>query len=169
VNRGPGSARAFVGLGANLGDAQQTLREAVRALADLPQTRFVAASGCYRSAPVDAPGPEFLNAVVELRTRLAPVRLLQELQRIELAHGRERPFANAPRTLDLDLLLYGEVSIDEPRLVVPHPRMHRRAFVLLPLLELDAQAHIPGIGSAQACLRAVRDQPVERIGELQPG
>jgi 2-amino-4-hydroxy-6-hydroxymethyldihydropteridine diphosphokinase len=127
---------AFIGLGANLGDAQQALVQALAQLARLPSTRLVRSSRIYRSAPVDAGGPDYLNAVAELQTALTAPELLAQLQALERAAGRERPYRNAPRTLDLDLLLYGHARIDSAALTVPHPRMHERAFVLLPLQEL---------------------------------
>ncbi len=127
---------AWIGLGANLGDARATLRSAVQAMAALPGTRVLRASSLYRSAPVDANGPDYLNAVVELDTTLAPLDLLHALQAIEQGAGRERPYRNAPRTLDLDLLLYQELRLNGAQLTVPHPRMYERAFVLLPLAEL---------------------------------
>jgi 2-amino-4-hydroxy-6-hydroxymethyldihydropteridine diphosphokinase len=128
--------RIFVGLGANLGDAAATVRAAFEALDALPGTRRVARSSLYRSAPVDARGADYINAVAQLETRLLPAALLKELQAIEERFGRERPYRNAPRTLDLDLLLYGERRIVTPLLTVPHPRMHERAFVLAPLAEI---------------------------------
>lgn len=127
---------AFVGLGANLGDPLRALQEALAALASLPATRLVRSSRIYRSAPVDAGGPDFLNAVAELETGLVAPELLARLQHLEQAAGRERPYRNAPRTLDLDLLLYGDARIESAALTVPHPRMRERAFVLLPLREL---------------------------------
>ncbi|MEX8493072.1 2-amino-4-hydroxy-6-hydroxymethyldihydropteridine diphosphokinase [Sphaerotilus sp.] len=127
---------ACIGLGANLGDAAATLDAACAALAALPKTEWVAASGRWRSRPVAASGPDYLNAVACVRTRLAPEALLDALQAIELAHGRERPYPNAPRTLDLDLLLHGDLQRHTARLTLPHPRMTERAFVLLPLLQL---------------------------------
>jgi 2-amino-4-hydroxy-6-hydroxymethyldihydropteridine diphosphokinase len=131
------SSRAYVGLGANLGaDLPATLTQAALSLAALPRTAVAALSSVWRSAPVDADGPDFLNAVVALDTELAPMELLDALQALESAHGRERPYRNAPRTLDLDLLLYGDLVLDEPRLTVPHPRLGERAFVLRPLLEI---------------------------------
>ena len=130
---------AYVGLGANLGEAQQALRDALDALSRLPETRLVRSSQVYRSAPVDAAGPDYLNAVAELQTRCTAPDLLRRLQAIEHAAGRERPYRNAPRTLDLDLLLYGSARTESPLLVVPHPRMRERAFVLLPLRELAPQ------------------------------
>ncbi len=151
-------SEAFVGLGANLGDTRATLDAALAALAGLPGTRLLARSGYYRSAPLDAGGPDYLNAVARLETALDAEALLDALQAIEQAHGRERPYVNAPRTLDLDLLLYGDERIASPRLTVPHPRMRERAFVLLPLLEIaperaDLAAHLP----------AVSGQRVERL------
>jgi len=127
----------FIGLGANLGDRQSTLRTAVLALNALPSTRLVRVSPLYRSAPVDAGGPDYLNAVAELSTRLAPHALLKSLQAIEHAAGRERPYRNAPRTLDLDILWFGDQVIHTADLVVPHPRMAERAFVLRPLADLE--------------------------------
>ena len=154
---------AYVGLGANLGDAGATLRDAVQALGALPGTEVVAQSSRYRSAPVDAPGPDYLNAVVRLRTALASAELLAHLQRIERTHGRVRSAPNAPRTLDLDLLLFGDAQIDTPDLVVPHPRLHRRAFVLLPLAEIAPDLHVPGRGPLRALQAGVSDQPIERL------
>ena len=158
-------ARAYVGLGANLGDLPQTLRAALRALDALPQTRVEAVSSAWRSAPVDAGGPDYLNAVARLETTLEPEALLDALQAIELSHGRERPYVNAPRTLDLDVLLYGDEPIHTARLTVPHPRLHERAFVLRPLLEVapecqDLAVHLP----------AVADQALEKLtlNLLQP-
>lgn len=149
--------RAYVALGANLGDAQATVARALADLGGLPQTRLVARSSLYRSAPIDAGGPDFINAVAGLETQLAPLDLLDELQRLELEAGRERPYRNAPRTLDLDLLLYGDAGIGEPRLVVPHPRMHERAFVLLPLAEIAPEQ----VDAAQ--LANVVGQAIQRL------
>jgi 2-amino-4-hydroxy-6-hydroxymethyldihydropteridine diphosphokinase len=153
--------RAFIGLGANLGDAAATLQAAVSALAELPDTVLTARSQTYRSAPVDAVGLDYLNAVAELVTTLSAANLLLELQRIELKHGRQRPYRNAPRTLDLDLLLYGQHTIATAELTVPHPRMHDRAFVLLPLHELAPDLEIPTRGKLADLLPAVAHQ---RIG-----
>ncbi len=127
---------AFVGLGANLGDAQQALREALAGLARIPDTVFVRSSRLYRSAPVDAGGPDYLNAVAQVETRLTALELLGQLQALEQAAGRMRPYRNAPRTLDLDLLLFGDARMASATLTVPHPRLRERAFVLLPLREL---------------------------------
>ena len=155
--------RVFVGLGANLGDAQATLKHALAALAALPQTERVAQSSLYRTAPIQASGPDFINAVAELHTALEPQALLHALQAIESAHGRERPYPYAPRTLDLDLLLFGQRIVQEPGLNVPHPRLHERAFVLQPLLELAPLIVHPGLGPLQLLVASTADQPVERL------
>ncbi|MDM0018531.1 2-amino-4-hydroxy-6-hydroxymethyldihydropteridine diphosphokinase [Variovorax saccharolyticus] len=150
-------SRAFVAIGANLGDARETVRQAMDDLDRVPQTRVSARSSLYRSAPVDAGGPDFVNAVVELETGLDPQALLAELQRLEAGAGRERPYRNAPRTLDLDLLRHGDVVLDTPRLRLPHPRMAERAFVLLPLAEI-APEQVTSLQLAQ-----VADQRIERL------
>ena len=156
--------RAYVGLGANLGEPRRQLTEAIIAISGLPETRLAGHSSFYRTAPVGYVNqPEFLNAVAALDTRLAPGVLLEGLQGIERRHGRERPFLDAPRTLDLDLLLFGDEQIARPGLTVPHPRMHQRAFVLRPLLELDPGISIPGNGGAGAFLAACASQKIERI------
>ena len=152
---------AFIGLGANLGDAHATLKHALAELAALPGVDSLQASPLYRTQPVDAQGPDFVNAVARLSTTLPPLELLAGLQAIEAAHGRERPFRNAPRTLDLDL--YGDRSIDEATLTVPHPRMHLRAFVLGPLADLAPELLIPGRGSVSALLAGLDSQPLFRI------
>lgn len=155
---------AYIGLGSNLGDPAAQLCAALAALSRMPETRLAARSSLYRSAPVgDAGPPDFVNAVARVETGLAAEALLDALQGIERAHGRQRPFPGAPRTLDLDLLLYGSQRIATERLSVPHPRMHERAFVLLPLLELDPDAQIPDLGAARDCLRSVAGQNVERM------
>ena len=156
--------RAYVGLGANLGDAQGTIRQAMDELDALPDTRVAARSPLYRSAPVGyAAQPDFVNAVAEVRTSLAAGELLAALIEIEARHGRERSFANAPRTLDLDLLLYGDEMLESERLTLPHPRMHERAFVLAPLLDIAPEAVIPGRGAAREALARCAGQKTERI------
>ena len=152
---------AYVGLGANLGDAAAALESAVAAMAEISSTTVVARSRTYRSAPLDATGPDYLNAVVAIDTELSPSELLIALQRIEQAHGRERSFPNAPRTLDLDLLLFGDQTIDIPGLQVPHPRLHERAFVLLPLNEVARDVLIPGRGPLRQFLSGVAHQHIE--------
>ena len=131
-----GTTTAFIGLGANLGNAQETLHQAMNVIARLPGVSNLRSSRRYSSAPIDAPGPFYVNAVASVETSLPALELLKALQNIETTFGRERQYRNAPRTLDLDLLLYDKVTINEPTLVVPHPRMHLRAFVLRPLAEL---------------------------------
>jgi 2-amino-4-hydroxy-6-hydroxymethyldihydropteridine diphosphokinase len=148
---------AFVGLGANLGDARQTVQRALHALGRLPATRLVRASSLYASAPVDAGGPMFVNAVAQLHTSLCAPDLLRHLLDLEQAEGRQRPYRNAPRTLDLDLLLYGSGRIASPALTVPHPRMQDRAFVLVPLAEIAPGRVDP------AALRAVAGQHVAAL------
>lgn len=155
---------AFIGLGANLDDPRSQVLRALDELARIPRSSVVARSSLWRSAPVGyAAQPEFVNAVARMDSDLSADELLDELQRLEAAHGRARSFANAPRTLDLDLLLYGNESRSTPRLTLPHPRMHERAFVLKPLLEIEPDAAIPGHGTAGDCLAAIGDQPCERI------
>ena len=148
---------AYVALGANLGDAQAAVRQALRDLDTLPQTRCVRVSSLYLSAPVASSGPDYINAVAELRTQLSAYALLAELQRLERQAGRERPWHNAPRTLDLDLLLYGELRLDDPVLTLPHPRMQERAFVLHPLAEIA-----PALVSREQ-LKNVEKQGISRL------
>jgi 2-amino-4-hydroxy-6-hydroxymethyldihydropteridine diphosphokinase len=157
--------QAFIGLGANLGDPLAQVRGAIAEIARFPRTRLVASSSLYRSAPVGVgPQPDFINAVARVETALSARELLEELLTTEARSGRERPAPGAPRTLDLDLLLYGDQVIEEPGLVVPHARMHERAFVLLPLAEIAADAVIPGKGSVKTLLAACRDQKIQKIG-----
>jgi 2-amino-4-hydroxy-6-hydroxymethyldihydropteridine diphosphokinase len=148
---------ATVGLGANLGDPQAALAGAIASIAALEGVKLVAQSSFYRSAPIDSSGPDYVNAVVQLQTNLIAPELLAQLQTIEQGAGRERPYRNAPRTLDLDLLLFGDASIQSKSLTVPHPRMWQRAFVLLPLAEIA-----PALVSA-ALLDSVKDQILERV------
>ncbi|MEO7152150.1 MAG: 2-amino-4-hydroxy-6-hydroxymethyldihydropteridine diphosphokinase [Burkholderiaceae bacterium] len=154
---------AYVGVGANLGDAVATLRAALRQLDRLPASRLVARSSLYRSAPIDAAGPDYVNAVAWLRTGLDPQALLAHLQRIEQAHGRVRTGPNAPRTLDLDLLLHGDTRGETPTLTLPHPRLHRRAFVLVPLAEVAPDLRLPGLGPLRDLLAGVAGQRIERL------
>lgn len=147
---------ATIGLGANLGDARQAVHGAVAAIAALDGCQLLATSPLYRSAPIDSSGPDYFNAVLQIFTRLTAPDLLACLHRIERGAGRERPYRNAPRTLDLDLLLYGQARLDSPTLTVPHPRMQQRAFVLRPLADIA-----PALVSAQA-LAAVADQVIAK-------
>lgn len=148
---------AYIALGANLGDAQATVLAAMQCVAVLPETRLIVSSSLYRTAPFEAAGPDFINAVVAVSTRLNAPELLMNLQRLEIGAGRERIYRNAPRTLDLDILLYGKASICSPTLQVPHPRLWERAFVLVPLAEI-APAKVK---SAQ--LQSVASQEIERL------
>lgn len=127
---------AYVALGANLGDARHTILMAMDALALSPDTRVTGRSRLYRTAPHEAQGPDFINAVVQIDTRLTALDLLDALQAIENRAGRQRPYVNAPRTLDLDLLMYGQATMHSPRLTLPHPRWRERAFVLFPLADV---------------------------------
>lgn len=156
---------AFIALGANLGAAYETLCAAIDCIAALPETRVVARSSFYGTKPVDSSGPDYTNAVIAVETRLAARDLLHRLQRIELDHGRVRPAGvhNAPRTLDLDVLTYGTLVSAEAELVLPHPRMHLRAFVLVPLTEIAPAAVIPTVGPAASFVQATLDQGIERL------
>ena len=154
--------RVFVALGSNLADPVAQLAAACDEIGRLPQTRLLGRSSLWRSAPVGyLDQPDFVNAVAEVDTTLEPEALLEQLLEIERRHGRVREFANAPRTLDLDIALYGERCIDTPTLTVPHPRMHERAFVLLPLHELAPDLSIPGHGPLRNLLPGVADQRLE--------
>ena len=148
---------ATIGLGANLGDAQQAVQEAMQTIAAFDYCQLHAASPLYRSAPVDSSGPDYFNAVLQISTRLSAPDLLARLHQLERGAGRERPYRNAPRTLDLDILLYGTARIDSPTLTVPHPRMRQRAFVLRPLADIA-----PALVSAQE-LQTVSEQVIEKI------
>lgn len=164
---------AFIGLGSNLGDSVATLRAALRALDALPDTRLVRASKLYRTPAWGVTEqPDFINAVAMLHTRRAPRRLLEDLLEIERHAGRQRLADGSdrwgPRTLDLDLLLYGETRIDEPGLHVPHPRLHERAFVLVPLAEIAPDACIPGVGTAAQALSRMAPAQVEGVTYADP-
>ena len=155
---------AYVALGANLGDPAATVLAAFAALANLPESRVSHGSSLYRTAPVGLTDqPEFVNAVAELETTLAPEALLEALFDIEQRFGRIRAEKNGPRTLDLDLLLYNAQFVDLPRLTLPHPRLHLRAFVLQPLAEIAPRLAIPGRGTVAAWLPAVANQGIVRL------
>lgn len=163
---------AYIGLGSNLQDPHRQLRRAFADLAGLPGTRLAAKSSLYRSAPLDCPNqadstsqPDFVNAVAKIETDLTPQALLSALLDIEHQHGRERTFRNAPRTLDLDVLLYDEVQLHQHGLTIPHLQMHLRAFVLHPLLEISPDIRIPGIGRADVALAGCDGQVLERIAD----
>jgi 2-amino-4-hydroxy-6-hydroxymethyldihydropteridine diphosphokinase len=154
---------AWIGLGANLGDRYRTIGQALDALRLLPRSRLVARSRLFASAPHEAGGPDYVNAAARLRTALEPADLLDALQRIETRFGRVRSHRNAPRTLDLDLLLYGSRIVRGPGLQVPHPRMHERAFVLRPLADIDATLMIPGRATVRELLSGVAAQRCEPV------
>jgi 2-amino-4-hydroxy-6-hydroxymethyldihydropteridine diphosphokinase len=160
------SVRCFVALGANLGDPVATVKAALVALRELPQAELVAASSLYRTAPVGLRHqPDFINAVVEMRAVSPAPTFLAELFAIEARFGRQRSVPNAPRTLDIDLLLYGDLVSDDAQLILPHPRMHQRAFVLAPLAEIAPQLVIPGLGSVGELLLRCADQQIERLNQ----
>jgi 2-amino-4-hydroxy-6-hydroxymethyldihydropteridine diphosphokinase len=155
---------AYIALGANLEDPVVQVRAGLAALATLPDTQLLMQSSLYRTAPVGyADQPDFINAVAAVDTELSPRELLDALLAIELNHGRVRQFANAPRTLDLDVLLYDDVEVNESGLTIPHPRMHERVFVLAPLAEIAPLCEIPGHGRVSELLRGLDPQGVTRL------
>ena len=165
----PTAITAYVALGANLGDPQATLNAALAALCEMPATTLGPISSLYRTAPVGLRNqPDFVNAVARLQTMLSPLQTLAALFDIEALFGRSRSVPNAPRTLDLDLLLHGETTLNGEHLALPHPRMHLRAFVLVPLLEIAPECAIPGLGPARQFLDGCRDQSVVRIPAVAP-
>ncbi|MBI1174830.1 MAG: 2-amino-4-hydroxy-6-hydroxymethyldihydropteridine diphosphokinase [Sideroxydans sp.] len=157
---------AYIGLGSNLAEPKVQVLQALQALDGLPYSRVMACSSLYRSAPVGyLEQPDFINAVAQIETGLAPRELLDALLELERKCGRTREFLNAPRTLDLDVLLYGGLQHHEHGLTVPHPQMHLRAFVLQPLLEIAPDCVIPGIGTATDAMRQCAGQQLERIAD----
>ena len=153
----------YVGLGANLGDAKTNVQRAIVALGSLPTTRLRAQSSLFRTAPIAAIGNDYVNAVAAIDTKLSAAALLEHLQLLETDFGRTRSFTNAPRLLDLDLLLYGQQTIANTALTVPHPRLTERAFTLIPLLQLDPLITIPGAGPAHQFVPAVANQIIQKI------
>ena len=160
------TASAYLALGSNLEQPTEQIRQAVNRISELPGIIITGRSSLYRSKPVgfDAQ-PDFINAVICVSTPLLPEDLLYRLLSIEQKLGRTRQFRNAPRTIDIDILLYNQVMHNSPQLILPHPRMHERAFVLRPLLEIAPDIHIPGHGTASALLTAVREQRIERLSD----
>ncbi|HEX5127230.1 MAG TPA: 2-amino-4-hydroxy-6-hydroxymethyldihydropteridine diphosphokinase [Rhodocyclaceae bacterium] len=157
---------AWIGVGSNLGDPIATVRAAIATLGQQPHCAIKAQSSLYLSTPIGVTDqPDYINAVVEIATAFGPHLLLENLLAIEKLFGRVRTHQNAPRTLDLDLLLYVDRIIDQPGLQIPHPRMHERAFVLLPLNEIAPDLIIPGKGAVRDLLAAVKNQAVSRIVE----
>jgi len=165
--------QAFIGLGSNVGDSVATLKAALAALDALPDTRVLRASKLYRTAAWGVTDqPDFINAVALLHTRRSPRQLLEDLLGIEREAGRRRLEDGSdrwgPRTLDLDLLLYGDARIDEPGLHVPHPRLHERAFVLVPLAEIAPDARIPDVGTAAQALARMAPSQVQGVTYADP-
>jgi 2-amino-4-hydroxy-6-hydroxymethyldihydropteridine diphosphokinase len=154
---------AYIGIGSNLGAAQDNVQRAILLLDKLPHTRLGDVSSLFRTAPVDADGEDYVNAVAQIETRLPAPQLLENLQAIEDDFGRERPYLNAPRTLDLDILLYGGQQFAGASLTVPHPRLTERAFALIPLLQIDPLIAIPGKGPAHGFVPAVAGQAIQKI------
>ena len=163
ASRTGGRVICYIGIGSNLGDAQANVLSAMERLKALPETTVTAESSLFVTAPIDAGGDDYVNAVARIDTGLPAPHLLNALQAIESALGRERPYRNAPRTLDLDLLLYGQQAIDTDTLTVPHPRMTQRAFVLIPLLQIDPFITIPGLGPAHRFVPAVEGQTIRKL------
>ena len=158
---------AFIGLGSNLANPAEQVLQAMLAIAQLPEIHVLARSSLYRSAPVGyLDQPDFINAVVKIETTLEPLALLQILLALEQVNGRTREFQNAPRTLDLDVLLYDELQHHEHGLTVPHPQMHKRAFVLQPLMEIEPNSVIPGIGAAEQAMQLCADQQLEKLSNV---
>lgn len=154
---------AYIGLGANLSQPRETIAAALVLLGNLPETSLLGCSSFYSSAPIDATGDDYVNAVALLETAMEPQVLLEALQQIELQMGRVRTYQNAPRTLDCDVLLFDQRIIATATLQVPHPRMHLRAFVLIPLLELAPSIELPGLGPAQHYLSGLGAQQVRQL------
>lgn len=155
--------RAYVGLGSNLGNPQESVRTAIFALSALAATEVRDQSSLYLTAPIDADGEDYVNAVVALDTHLTSTELLLALQHIEAQFGRVRTYQNAPRTLDCDLLLFGDEILNSPFLTLPHPRMHQRAFVLIPLLEISPKIFIPAVAAAQSLLNGLGYQSIKKL------
>ena len=156
-------AKAFIGFGGNIGDTRQLITDAIVCLAQRSELHILAKSCFYQSAPVEALGGDYINAVIEIETELTPYGLLHVCQAIEQEFGRERPYANAPRTLDLDILSYEGVTQNETELMLPHPKIIERSFVLLPLLEIAPDFFLPNFGQLKAYLPKVAHQRIEKL------
>jgi len=158
------SHRAFIALGSNLQDPAAQVNSALREIAELPDTKLLRHSSLYRTAPVGYDNqPDFINAAAEVSTTQQPLALLRALLALEARHGRERPFPNAPRVLDLDLLIYDDQVMQTPELTLPHPRLHERGFVLFPLAEIAPDLDIPGKGRVSDLISACQDQGMEKM------
>lgn len=160
-------AKAFIGLGGNVGDSRQILTDAVICLAQFPSIHIDARSAFYVSAPVDAPGGDYINNVISISTSLEPKPLLAVCQSVEQHFGRERPYENAPRTLDIDILIYEDLAMQEPELIIPHPKITQRMFVLLPLLEIDPEISLPNHGKLKNRLPDLSWQKIEKLPYMQ--
>lgn len=156
-------ARAFIGFGGNIGDTRQLITDAIVCLAQRCELQILAKSCFYQSAPIDAAGGDYINAVIEIETELTPYGLLHVCQAVEQEFGRERPYANAPRTLDLDILSFEGVSQGDTELTLPHPRIIERSFVLLPLLEIAPDFFLPNFGELKTYLPQVAHQRIEKL------
>ena len=161
--------RWLIGLGGNLADPRRAIGRAIDTLVAHPAIDDVVCSSFWQSAPIEAGGPDFINAVAGLRSALNPFAMLKLAWQLETAEGRKRPYHHAPRTLDVDLLMADQLIIDSPALILPHPRMHQRAFVLAPLLELEPDCCIPGRGPARDWLARSADQRLRRLDPNAPG
>lgn len=159
--------RSFLSLGANLGDAKKTLQQAITAIDAVDKIKVLKVSSFYKTAPVDATGPDYVNAVLAVETDLPPLDLLKALQAIENAFGRVRPtgIKNAPRTLDIDVLTYGDCVQHDAQLILPHPRMHQRAFVLIPLKEIEPAFTHPAFENLDTLIEHLTDQRIECLKE----
>ena len=158
------NSRVYIALGSNLEDPFKQIQSAFEEIKKLPETNFLKCSSLYKSKPVGLLNqPDYINAVAEVDTTLTPIELLNKLLKIELQHGRVRTFRNAPRTLDLDILLYGNLQFSDDRLTVPHPRMTQRAFVLLPLMEIAPHCEIPEHGKISQLITACSNQKIEQL------
>lgn len=161
-----GLNQAYIALGSNLSEPQCQIASAFSELAHLPETRLLAKSGLYLSAPIsDIAQPDYVNAVAKIETGLDPSALLKCLLDLELVHGRVREARNAPRTLDLDILMYNDLVLIDAHLTIPHPRMHERLFVLRPLLEIEPDCEIPGIGRAADMLCGLSGQILQKMAD----
>jgi 2-amino-4-hydroxy-6-hydroxymethyldihydropteridine diphosphokinase len=156
-------AKAYIGFGGNIGDTRQLITDAIVCLAQRSELQILAKSCFYQSAPVEATGGDYINAVIEIETELSPYGLLHVCQAIEQQFGRERPYSNAPRTLDLDILSFEGVTQNETELILPHPRIIERSFVLLPLLEIAPDFFLPNWGELKAYLPNVAHQRIEKL------
>lgn len=160
-------AKVLLGLGGNIGDAKQTLKDAIICLAQNPHIEVISRSCYYKSEPINATGDDFVNNVIAITTNLDPLTLLKVCQSVEDTFGRERPFPNAPRTIDIDILTYDDLEQNHPQLTLPHPRMVERLFVLLPLLEIEPELSLPRVGSLKDLIKNLTSQRIEKIQGCQ--